>query len=258
MPDLSIIIPAFNEAVRLPHTLARLRSAAPALARDLEIVVVDDGSADGTAATARRVAAGWSRLRVFEHRANRGKGAAVATGMLRARGRVRLFLDADLPVEPADLRRVIRAVGPAADVAIARRGRGWSAPLHRRMLSRLYRGTVGRLLIPGIHDTQCGCKAFSARAARRVFGALSITDFSFDVEALLLARRFGFAIAQIPVAVRHERRSSVRLVRDGLRMGASMAGLWIRRARYRPLSARAASAGRTPRGSGPAGADRTR
>lgn len=203
-PDLSLVIPAFNEEKRLPVSLARiadwLGSRTPAISA--EVLVVDDGSSDRTAAVAEKTAAGLGlAFRVVRLPENRGKGAAVRAGVLEAQGAHVLVTDADLstPIEEAD-----KLLAAGAPVAIGSRGVDATLVKQRQSLFRVASGRLFNLLVrvlvvSGIRDTQCGFKLFRADAAREVFSRAVVDRFAFDVEALLLARRLGFAIAEVPV-----------------------------------------------------------
>jgi dolichyl-phosphate beta-glucosyltransferase len=214
-PALSIVIPAFNEAERLPRTLDRL-AAHFAGRTDHEVLVVDDGSRDDTAARAE--AAGATVLR---NEANRGKGYSVRRGMLAARGRRRLMTDADLSTPIEELGRLAARMDEGYDVVIGSRALPGSRievhqPWYRENMGRLFNLFVRTLVVPGIHDTQCGFKLFSAEAANAVFSAARLDGFSFDVEALFLAARRGCRIAEVPVLWRNDAASRVSLRRGFL------------------------------------------
>ena len=205
-PSLSVVIPAFNEALRLPATLARVRSYLDARQPSFEIVVVDDGSTDATAAVAR---AGAAPIVVLRHAQNRGKGHAVRAGMLAARGERRLMTDADLSTPIEELAQLEAALAQGFDVAIGSRAVAGARvevhqPAYREAMGRLFNRLVQALLLPGLHDTQCGFKLFTAAAAAAAFSACRLDGFSFDVEALYVARRRGLRIAELPVVWRND------------------------------------------------------
>ena len=166
---LSVIIPAFNEATRLPATLQALRvylDGAGEEAEAYEVIVVDDGSRDGTAELAEQVAAGWPALRVLRQPQNRGKGAAVQAGMLAARGELRLFTDADMSTPITELAKLRLLIEGATAVAIGSRALADSRvevhqPLGRELMGRTYNRMLQLLVLPGLHDTQCGFKLFT-------------------------------------------------------------------------------------------------
>jgi len=199
--SISIIIPAYNEARRLPATLQ-------AVARFLgsgdwefcEIVVVDDGSTDATAALAREGGA-----RVLENPGNRGKGYSVKHGMLEARGEWALLTDADLAAPIEELDRLWRAVeSEHADVAIGSRALdrsliGVRQPAYREFLGRLFRLTMRAVTGLPFRDTQCGFKLFSTASARETFSRQRLDGFGFDVEVLYIATRLGYRILEVPV-----------------------------------------------------------
>ena len=210
-PDLSVVIPAFNEVARLPRTLERVTAFLREGSRSYEVLVADDGSTDDTAQKAR--AAGATVLRDDR---NRGKGHAVRRGMLAARGRRRLMTDADLSTPIEELPRFLARMDEGFDVVIGSRALPGSTievhqPWFRENVGRVYNLFVRALALPGLRDTQCGFKLWSARAAREAFSAARLDGFSFDVEALYVARKRGYRIAEIPVVWRNDAASRVGL-----------------------------------------------
>jgi dolichyl-phosphate beta-glucosyltransferase len=217
-PALSIVIPAYNEKLRLPATLAKIDTYLRAAHPDNEVVVVDDGSTDGTAEAAR--AAGISTLSVLDHAPNRGKGYAVRRGMLAARGARRLMTDADLSTPIEDLDRLSRALDAGADVAIGSRALETSnvilrQPWYREGMGRLFNVFVRLLVLPDLRDTQCGFKLFTAAAAEKAFLPARLDGFSFDVESLYIARRRGLRISEIGVTWRNDEATHVGWRRGG-------------------------------------------
>jgi dolichyl-phosphate beta-glucosyltransferase len=205
-----------NEAERLPRTLERIATHLGGRRGTWEIVVVDDGSRDRTAERAE--AAGATVLR---NEANRGKGYAVRRGMLAARGARRLMTDADLSTPIEELERLGARMDEGHDVVIGSRALPGARievrqPWYRENMGRLFNLFVRALAVPGVMDTQCGFKLFTAAAARDVFSAMRLDGFSFDVEALFLARRKGYRIAEVPVVWRNDAASRVSLVRGFL------------------------------------------
>ncbi|MGB0035471.1 MAG: dolichyl-phosphate beta-glucosyltransferase [Candidatus Acidiferrales bacterium] len=225
-PELSIIIPAYNEEARLPRSLARIRiylEGREMTPDEYEIVIVDDGSTDGTV----RVAKEWMRemlsLRIVSNERNRGKGYSVRHGMLEARGRVALFTDADLssPIEESE--KLFAAIEAGNDVAIGSRALDRSLiETHQSQLRELAGILFNSFvrLFTGLlfHDTQCGFKAFVRERSRIVFEQQRIEGFGFDPEILFLARRHGLRIAEIPVRWAHDPATKVHVIRDGVRM----------------------------------------
>jgi dolichyl-phosphate beta-glucosyltransferase len=218
--DLSIIVPAYNEEARIAPTLERLHAFLAAGPRRYELLVVDDGSTDGTEALVRRLGARIPQLRVLATSPNRGKGHAVRVGMLAARGRVRVMCDADGSMPAEELPRLLTPVEDGAvEVAIGSRhapgaAHAASQPRYRRLWSRLCNLVVQRTLVPGIRDTQCGFKAFSDEAAVDLFGRATIDGWAFDLEILALARRRAWGVLEVPVAWTDDRRSKVNPWRD--------------------------------------------
>jgi len=222
-PFVSIVVPAFNEAGRLGETLARIGAYVEGRALDAEIVVVDDGSTDGTAALAEGALAG-RRGRVLRNGENRGKGYSVRRGVLQAEGRFVLLTDADLstPIEEyAKLAACVRdreldlAIGsralPDSDVQVRQ---GWLRQAMGRTFNRVIRVLTGLTL----QDTQCGFKLMDRLRVKPLFETMVVDRFAFDVELLFLCRRFGLSVAEVPVVWRNAKGSKVSIVLDPLSM----------------------------------------
>lgn len=225
MPFLSIVIPAHNEEQRLPPTLEKIQAFRDAQDFETELLIVENGSTDGTLRAAREYAAGRDWVRVVELK-GRGKGLAVREGMLEARGEYRFICDADLSM-PIEL--VLRFLPPAVEngqVVIATRegpgARRFNEPNYRHLIGRVFNLFVRALALPGLNDSQCGFKLFSAEAAQRIFPLQTMLGWSFDVEVLFIARRMGYQIHEVPIDWYYEAGSRVRLVRDSLRMFADL------------------------------------
>lgn len=242
--DLSIVIPAYNEEQRITPTLEATAAFLAAHPGSWEIVVVDDGSRDGTVALCERLAAERiPNLRVIASSPNRGKGSAVRIGMLAARGRIRVMCDADGSMPATELPKLLAAVVDGADVAIGSRYAPGAAsdqrqPLYRRLWSRLCNSVIQRALVPGIRDTQCGFKAFTDRAARELFSRATIDGWAFDLEVLALAHRLGFQIRECGVTWHDDQRSRVspwkdmwKVVREAVTIKRN-----LRRGRYGALA----------------------
>ncbi len=227
---LSVVVPAFHEETRIADTVARIRSELGELdqAGDLEIVVVDDGSSDDTAAVARSAGAD----QVIVQPENRGKGAAVRAGVLVARGRTVAFTDADLAYAPGQLVPMLDAVESGYDVVVGNRHDNDSDTLVgtsalRSFGSRVVNMATNILLLGNYRDTQCGCKAFRSDIGRVVLGAGKIDGFAFDIEILHLIERYGLSLKEVPVEVVNSETSTVRALHDGLAVGRDI--LRIRR-----------------------------
>lgn len=223
---LSVVIPAYNEEERLPLALESvshfLRRGHPSS----EIIVVDDGSTDGTT----QLVAEWQQkipgLRLVSNGQNRGKGFSVRHGMLEARGRVALFTDADLSA-PIDEAAKLFAALESADVAIGSRDIDRTLIEIHQSRVREFAGIIFNWIVrlfTGLpfHDTQCGFKAFAMPESRIIFEQQRIEDFGFDPEILFLARRHGLRTAEVPVRWAHDARTKVHVVRDSLRMFADL------------------------------------
>jgi dolichyl-phosphate beta-glucosyltransferase len=232
---LSIVIPAHDEALRIGPTLDRILSWADRRSFPVEVLVVDDGSADDTTGVVARRARGEPRLSAVGYPGNRGKGFAVGFGVERSSGDLILVTDADLstPIEFFDgLLRALRD----ADIAIASRAHPASRvprrqPFYRETMGRVFNVLVRSMVMNGFRDTQCGFKLFRAAAARDLFRRRRIDGFSFDVEILYLARRSGLRIAEVPVDWYNDEATRVDAVADSARMFVDLLRIrWLHRA----------------------------
>jgi len=238
-PALTVILPCYNEAERLPGTLQALLTHLSAPPGKVEVLVVDDGSSDATVTVAEAVAAADRRVRVLSYGPNRGKGFAVRTGMLAAQGDLVVFTDADGSYQPSDLDRIVGALD-RAPVAIGTRAGDPSGPIARRAASRVFnlaiRGTLG---LP-YGDTQSGLKGFWRPAAQQIFSQARVDGFAFDVEVLWLARQLGLEVAEVRVQAMERQGSKVQMVADALEM---LGEVWaVRRARTSRAHAEGGSA----------------
>jgi dolichyl-phosphate beta-glucosyltransferase len=220
-PIVSIVIPAYNEAERLPATLTQLGQFLRAEDYCAEVIVVDDGSSDETGAVAERVAATDPLVRLVRA-PHRGKGAAVRRGMLEARGAARVMCDADLSMPAYELPKLLAPLAAGADVALATRegagARRIGEPELRHLMGRVFNTLVRLLAVPGLHDTQCGFKAFTAASAEALFRPGTIDGFGFDVEVLYLARKQRMRLVEVPIAWYYQASSRVSPLRDTIRM----------------------------------------
>lgn len=218
--ELSIVIPAYNEAQRLPKTLDRIREYLAQRNTTSEVIVVDDGSRDGTAQVVESQAAAWPQLRLVKNPGNRGKGYSVRHGVQEARGRIVLFTDADLsaPIEEAE--KLFAALA-THDVAIGSRAmdrrliqvhQTWSREWAGIFFNRIVRVLLGLQ----IEDTQCGFKVFHRERSQIIFNQQRVERFGFDPEILFLAKRHGLSVAEIPVRWSNEPGTHVSLW-DGIR-----------------------------------------
>jgi dolichyl-phosphate beta-glucosyltransferase len=234
--SLSLVIPAFNEGSRLASGLQRLMgSISP---DDTEIIVVDDGSTDDTADVARRQLKEWAQSCVVSLAHNRGKGAAVKTGVIRARGAVIAYVDADMASDPKDLSYLLRAI-EHSHVAVGSRAHEASLVtergIHREVMNRIFGMSVAAMTHLPYMDTQCGFKAFRGPIAKLLVHGAQVDQFAFDVEMLDLAARFGLRIEEVPVRWTDVAGSHVRPIHDGLQMLGDVARIRLTRRRPPPV-----------------------
>lgn len=218
---LSIIIPAYNEAKRLPETLALLKDYIEEQSYDCEVIVVDDGSRDQTAELVLAMAKRFPQLKLLQNEKNLGKGETVRRGMLAATGRLRLFMDADHSTPISELPKLLKYADTYPVVIGSRYLKSGSVkikqPLKRRLISRSGNWLIQRLALPGIRDTQCGFKLFSAQATADIFSRMTMTGWSLDVELLAIARQQTLAIKEVAVEWYDAKHSKVRASRDANR-----------------------------------------
>jgi dolichyl-phosphate beta-glucosyltransferase len=225
-PELSIIVPAYNEELRLPVSLAQISAYIQASGRETEVIVVDDGSRDATASVTESFRSEIPSLRLISNGENRGKGYSVRHAMLEARGRIVIFTDADLsaPIEEAD--KLLAAI-ENYDVAIGSRAINRGLISVRQSIFRESAGIVFNVIVRVILrlpfvDTQCGFKAFRREPCRIIFQQQTIDRFGFDPELLYLARHHGLRALEIPVRWAHSPATKVNMLRDSLQMFADV------------------------------------
>jgi dolichyl-phosphate beta-glucosyltransferase len=249
-PYLSVIIPAHNEAKRLPLTLIDIDKRLAEVRHTYEIVVVNDCSTDDTAAVVQRFAGLVKHLRLIDNKEHKGKGGVVRDGMLKTHGAYRLFTDADNSTSVDQFLKMIPYLEEGYDVVIGSRAvKGAklepAEPFYRQLFGKGLNIIVQLLLLPGIWDTQCGFKVFSAEAAEKIFSQSRISGWGFDVEVLSLAKRMGYRIKEMPVRWVDDTRSQVKFsagfqfLRD-----IGKIRLWLWRGTYD--FSRAAPGGRVP------------
>jgi len=215
-PYLSIIIPAYNEAERIPSTLIDMDKRLSGVDYSYEILVVSDGSKDNTASVARNMAKMVKNLRVVELKDNVGKGGAVKQGMLIAAGNIRLFTDADNSTSIDQFGKMAPLFKEGYDVVIGSRAVPGAEldppePAYRQAIGKTLNFLVQLFILPGIWDTQCGFKAYTAEAAEKIFLIAKTTGWAFDVESLALAKRMGYRIKEVPVHWVNDTRSHMKV-----------------------------------------------
>jgi dolichyl-phosphate beta-glucosyltransferase len=222
-PRLSVVIPAYNEEQRLPRTIEHIERYLDGRGVNYELILVDDGSADGTRQVMDEAAARNPRVRLEALPSNRGKGRALAAGVAVARGDEVLVTDADLSTPIEELEKLEAALKAGAGVAIGSRSVKGSRievqqPIYRVLMGKAFNLIVQIALLPGIWDTQCGFKLFRADVAQPVFAALTTDGFGYDPEVLFLAKRRGVRIAEVPVVWRNSAPTKVMAIRSSFDM----------------------------------------
>ena len=218
--DLSIVIPAFNEAQRLGPTLRRVVDYLRRNGADYEVLVVDDGSTDATAEVAGEFAR--EGVRVLRQEVNRGKGAVLKAGVLASRGREVLLTDADLSTPIEEIEKLRPHLADSELVlgsrAVAGSDISKHQPFYREWMGRIFNLIIRLLGVRGLRDTQCGFKLLRGEVARRLFAELRIERFAYDVELVWLARRHGFRVAEVGVRWADSPSTRVNALTDSSRM----------------------------------------
>lgn len=222
-PNYSIVIPAYNESARIERAMQAIVACIREQGWNAELVVVDDGSTDDTAARVTRFSADHAEVRLLCNQGNRGKGFSVRNGLLHAQGNIVMFTDADLSAPIHEAQRLLAAIQNGADIAIGSRWLERSRQTDRQPLYRQFFGRCFNLLtrfIMGLPyaDTQCGFKAFTRAAAQTVLQLQTIERWGFDPEILFIARKHGLRVVEVPVTWGHDERSRISYLRDGFQM----------------------------------------
>jgi dolichyl-phosphate beta-glucosyltransferase len=235
--DISVVIPAYNEEFRLPPTLIQCIDHLEQEGLSYEIIVVDDGSRDGTSEMVRRFQRIRPQIILIRLPRNRGKGHAVRTGVLNSHGAQVLFADADGSTPFTELERLQRAINEQrAQVAFGSRAVPdqdtlVSAVWYRRIIGRVFNFLVNSVALPNVKDTQCGFKLFCRKAAMELFSRQTVDGWSFDVEILYLARRLNIQCVEVPVNWRSIAGSKVNLLIDPIKMFIQIIGIVLRHRR---------------------------
>ena len=234
-PYLSIVIPAFNEARRLPVALKKIATFCGALGFPFEVLVIVEKSSDGTLELASGIASSQANFQVIDNRVQRGKGFAVRSGMLKAKGEFVFYMDADLSVPLDEILAFLSFFEktPDVDLLVGNRKHAQSDIIKRQnwlrqKMGETFNSILRRVVRMQIRDTQCGFKAFRARAAQEIFSRQQIDGFAFDVEVLMLADKLGLRTADLPVQWVNSPQSKVRMFRDSLNMLRDVLRIWAR------------------------------
>lgn len=230
---LSIIIPAYNEGARIRSTINAVWRYLARRGAGFEIIVVDDGSADGTAGIVKDLRSEYDGLTCIENIRNLGKGASVRRGFLQSRGDLVLFSDADLSTPVEEFGKLLAAVEDGADIAVGSRAHKESRILkrqrtHRELMGKAFNLMVRALGMSALRDTQCGCKVFRRETCAHLFLEQRVNRFAFDAELLFLAERAGLKVVEVPVQWINAPASTVRLLSDSARMAYDVIATRIR------------------------------
>ena len=232
IPELCVVVPAYNEEARVTATLKRICAFLDEHIENPELIVVDDGSSDSTVKVVQSFIEGIRYARVIQQDRNRGKGAAVRSGVMESSRNLVLFSDADLSTPIEDFLLLHTAIQSGTKIAVGSRGMKESRleirqPWYREMMGRIFNKIV-RLVLPlSLHDTQCGFKLFCAREAKALFGALRTEGFAFDVEIIFRAHLAGIEVAEIPVTWRNDEGTRVRAIQDSAHMFAQLLAIRV-------------------------------
>jgi len=222
-PQYTIVIPAYNERARIGHALEEVLRIIDERRWDAEVLVVNDGSTDNTAAIVEGFVARDRRVRLLNNPGNRGKGYSVRNGLLHGAGHIVMFTDADLSAPMEEAERLFDAIRDGADVAIGSRWLERSRqtihqPLYRQIFGRCFNLVTRMVMRLPFADTQCGFKAFRRSAAQTIFQLQRIERWGFDPEILFIALKRGYAIREVPVTWGHDERSRMSYLKDGIKM----------------------------------------
>jgi len=232
--SLSVIVPAFNEERRIAATLGTLGDYLRQQPWNWEIRLIDDGSLDQTARIGDSFAAAEPRV-IVQREPHRGKGGAVKAGLVAARGAYRFMCDADLSMPVREIPRFLPPVATGFDLAIGIRegatAKRIGEPVHRHLMGRLFNVAVQRLALPGIEDSQCGFKMFTAAAVASIFPRVTVEGWAFDLEVLIIAREQRLRIIEVPIEWHYRDESQVAMLRDGFGMLRELLNVRARAAR---------------------------
>ena len=221
--EISIVIPAYNEEKRIGKTLERVYEYFKKKKTEFEIIVVDDGSNDRTVEIVEKFSSDKKEIRILKHEKNMGKGKAVKTGILDAKGNLILFTDADLSTPIEEFEKLKKAIENGYDIAIGSRGLKDSKivipqPFYRRIIGRIFPLLVRLIVIKDFKDTQCGFKLFKKEVAKKIFSQLKTEGFAFDVEVLARGKKENFKIAEVGVLWYNSPESKVSILKSPFKM----------------------------------------
>ncbi len=220
-PFLSLILPAHNEAERLPHSLKLVQEFINRQTYESEVLVIENASTDDTAKVVEGYQASFPQLKMIRLEQG-GKGNAIRVGMQAARGEYRFMADVDFSMPVEEISKFLPPNLAETQVVIASREQAGSKriaePFYRHLIGRVFNGLVRILVLPGLQDTQCGFKCFSAEAAEQIFPKQTLNGWSFDVEVLTIARELGFKVLEVPITWTYQPGSRMSILSDSWQM----------------------------------------
>lgn len=220
-PFLSLILPAHNEAERLPHSLKLVQEFVNRQTYESEVLVIENASTDDTAKVVEGYQASFPQLKMIRLEQG-GKGNAIRVGMQAARGEYRFMADVDFSMPVEEISKFLPPNLAQTQVVIASREQAGSKriaePFYRHLIGRVFNGLVRILVLPGLQDTQCGFKCFSAEAAEQIFPKQTLNGWSFDVEVLTIARELGFKVLEVPITWTYQPGSRMSILSDSWQM----------------------------------------
>ncbi len=220
-PFLSLILPAHNEAKRLPQSLKQVQEFVSQQAYECEVLVIENASTDDTARIVENYLEKFPQLKMIRLEQG-GKGNAIRAGMLAAKGEYRFMADVDFSMPVAEISKFLPLNLSQPQVAIASReqqgAKRIGEPFYRHLIGRIFNFLVRSLVLPGLQDTQCGFKCFSAEAAEEIFPKQTLDGWSFDVELLTIARDLGYEVVEVPITWTFQPGSRMNILSDSWKM----------------------------------------
>jgi len=236
---VSIVVPVYNEEKRIKGSVEKIEEYFSNNGWLAEVILVDDGSKDGTEEETKALLKMYTNLKVLKNGKNSGKGFSIKRGVELAKGEYILFTDADLSTPIEEIDKLMKHINEA-DVVIGSRAMDGSRvikqqPFYRTFSGKMFNYLVQLLVVKGIKDTQCGFKLFNAKQGKSIFSNIIIKGFAFDVEAIMIAKKLGYKTKEVPVKWENSNKSELNMYLDPIRMGIDLLIIWFRSVFYRPV-----------------------